>query len=183
MEKTKNQAVAEDLYALLTGIDPAGLPPVIFDDTHRWSYGDVENNGVYYHPQLTNYAHQTFEKVFFEATGLHYSDLSGRDPRHEDARRQHSIGRRITFPVEWLHQWMRRPMRAGDLFHTYIDMVELGKNRIGVRALIYNEAKELAAVVIWLRRARVLEPAPEPVDIPSWFPRRQPFQMQRVRDH
>src|ERR1044071_2209475 len=84
----------------------------------RWSYGDVENNGVFYHPQLTHYAHQVFEQFFFRQTGIQYSDLSGRDERHLSARlgRTPPITNRITFPVLWLHQWMLQPMGAGDAF-------------------------------------------------------------------
>src|SRR5436190_14410223 len=81
----------------------------------RWSYGDVESNGIYYHPQLTHYAHQAFEQFFHEQTGLTYSDLSRQSSESDAARAMHDPPiPRMTFPVEWLHQWMLLPMKAGD---------------------------------------------------------------------
>jgi len=137
----------------------------------RWSYGDVENNQVYYHPQLTHYAHQAFEEFFFRRTGLHYADLSSTAPRSEEARRQHVPPiPRMTFPVGWLHQWMRKRMHAGDLFRVWIDTVDVAEDRIGVRAWVAAESSEIAAVVIWLRWARDLE-TDQVIDIPAWFPR------------
>src|SRR5205085_2280372 len=130
------------------------FPPNDPGDIRRWSYGDVENNGVYYHPQLTHYAHQVFEQFFFKKLGLQYADLSGRDSRHERARQDHDIPHRITFPVGWLHQWMLSPMQAGDIFETWIDTVDLARDHIGVRAKVYDQSRELAAVVIWVRWAR-----------------------------
>jgi hypothetical protein len=53
----------QDLPKLLAGL-AIERTPTQYDDIRRWSYGDVENNGVYYHPQLTNYAHQAFEQFF-----------------------------------------------------------------------------------------------------------------------
>lgn len=140
------------------------------DDIRRWSYGDVENNGVYYHPNLTHYAHQVFEAVFFQQRGLHYTDLSGRDHGHQRARERHSPPiDRMTFPVEWLHQYMRLPMRAGDVVKTRIDTIGMSTRRAGVRAWIYTEDDHLAAAVLWVRAARILEPDPRTVDIPEWF--------------
>lgn len=133
------QDAVGDLRRLLTDFNLAKKwKPRRYDDIRTWSHGDVENNGVYYHPQLTHYAHQVFEKFFYEKCGLHYTDLSGRDPRHEEARRSHSIKRRMTFPVQWLHQWMLKPMHAGDLYKTWIDTVDLPNRSIGVRAHVYN---------------------------------------------
>ncbi len=142
-----------------------------FDDVRRWSYGDVENNGVYYHPNLTHYAHQVFEEVFFLERGINYSDLSGREERHHEARQRHDppIRARMTFPVQWLHQWMIEPMFAGDKIYTWIDAVTVADKRVGVRAWVYTESKKLAAVVIWLRWAKILEPVEQIVDIPEWF--------------
>jgi hypothetical protein len=72
----------------------------------RWSYGDVENNGVYYHPQLTHYAHQAFEEFFYKRVGLHYVDLSRRTDDSQAVRSQHSPPIPLmTFPVEWLYQY------------------------------------------------------------------------------
>lgn len=164
-----------DLDRLAEGIDKATKwPGGKFDDVRRWSYGDVENNGVYYHPNLSHYAHQVFEEVFFRERGIHYSDLSGRDQRHQEARQHHTppITARMTFPVEWLHQWMRLPMYAGDTIKTWIDTLQVADKRVGVRAWVYTEDDNLAAVVIWLRWAKVLEPIPETVKIPEWFFRR-----------
>ena len=142
-----------------------------FDDIRRWSYGDVENNGVYYHPNLTHYTHQVFEEVFFGQNGIHYTDLSGREDRHREARRGHSppLESRLTFPVEWLHQWMLLPMYAGDTIKTWIDTVRVAEKQVGVRAQVYNENEELAAVVVWVRWAKVLEPKPKTIAIPEWF--------------
>jgi acyl-CoA thioesterase FadM len=171
------EGVVQDLRTLLADLDlSAKWTPSRYDDVRRWSFGDVENNGVYYHPQLTHYAHQVFEQFFFDNTGgLHYADLSGRDPSHQVARQKHSppIQHRMTFPVEWLHQWMLKPMRAGDVFQTWIDTHDLAGNRIGVRAHVYDAGGSVVAVVIWVRWARVLEPDPKTVEIPEWFPRRR----------
>jgi len=141
-----------------------------FDKVQRWSYGDVENNGVFYHPNLTHYAHQVFEEVFFKECGLFYSDLSGRDRRHEEARQSHKPPlERMTFPVQWLHQWMGERMHAGDEIRTWIDAIVVADKRVGVRAWVYDEDNELAALVIWLRWARILDPVAENVSIPEWF--------------
>jgi acyl-CoA thioesterase FadM len=138
----------------------------------RWSYGDVENNGIYYHPQLTHYAHQAFEEFFYRRVGLNYVDLSRRENESQTARSAHSPPiQRMTFPVEWLHQWMPRPMVAGEKFRITIDTVDIDANRIGVRAWVYNEQGKIGAVVIWLRWAVELEPTRKKVSIPSWFPR------------
>ena len=123
-----------DLDRLVDGIDSATKwPGGEFDDVRRWSYGDVENNGVYYHPNLTHYAHQVFEEVFFREQGIHYADLSGRDQRHQEARQRHAppITSRMTFPVEWLHQWMHLPMYAGDMIKTWIDTIQVADKRVG----------------------------------------------------
>src|SRR2546430_6574815 len=134
----------------------------------RWSYGDVENNGVYYHPQLTHYAHQAFEEFFYRRVGLHYVDLSRRDEKSQAARSAHSPPIPLmTFPVEWLHQWMHRAMHAGEQFRITIDTVDIDAERIGVRAWVYNEKGKVAAVVIWLRAAVELEPKRATVSIPS----------------
>jgi hypothetical protein len=161
------------LDALVADIVRDWTPPV-FDETREWSYGDVENNGVFYHPELTHYSHQVFEHFFFKETGIHYSDLSGRDERHLSARLGHTppIVRRITFPVLWLHQWMTQPMGAGDAFHTWIDTVDLSVDRIAVRAHVFTEARERAALVIWVRAAKELDPE-KVIPIPEWFPRRK----------
>jgi hypothetical protein len=147
--------------------------PDRYDSSRRWSYGDVENNGVFYHPQLTNYAHQAFEEFFYAQRNIQYADLSGRDERHDKARRSHDprILDRMTFPVAWLHQWMRKPMAAGDLFHIWIDTIDLTPHRIGVRAHIFNEQDKHAGFVIWVRSARLLD-SKVAAPIPDWFPRR-----------
>ena len=160
-----------DLERLLDGFDDAkNWSGGEFDDVRRWSYGDVENNGVFYHPNLTHYAHQVFEKVFFRERGIHYADLSGRDEQHMKARKGHSPPiDRMTFPVQWLHQWMGEAMHANDLIKLWIDAVQVADKRVGVRAWVYNESDKLAAVVIWLRWARRLEPVEQTVIIPEWF--------------
>lgn len=161
-----------DLERLLEGVDDAKTwSGREFDDVRPWSYGDVENNGIYYHPNLTHYMHQVFEEVFFRERGIHYADLSGRDERNHQARQRHDppLGARMTFPVQWLHQWMGRAMHAGDVMKTWIDAVEVADKRVGVRAWVYKESGELAALVIWLRWARILEPVAENVNIPEWF--------------
>lgn len=166
----------QNLDQLIVGIDAATRwSGGEFDDIRRWSYGDVENNGVYYHPNLTHYAHQVFEEVFLREQGIHYTDLSGRDRRHEEARQRHAppIEERMTFPVEWLHQWMRLPMYAGDKIKTWIDAVRVAEKRVGVRAWVYTESDDLAAVVIWLRWARVLDRTPQTISIPEWFLQRR----------
>jgi acyl-CoA thioesterase FadM len=167
------QDAVQDLHTLLADFGShIKWTPTRYDDRRRWSYGDVENNGVYYHPQLTHYAHQVFEEFFYNKThGLHYAYLSGRDPIHQEARQKHSIQHRMTFPVGWLHQWMLKPMRAGDVYQTWIDTIDLAKDHIGVRAHVYDECGNLSAVVIWVRWARVLEPEVKVIDIPAWFPR------------
>jgi acyl-CoA thioesterase FadM len=134
-----------------------------------WSYGDVENNGIYYHPQLTHYAHQAFEEFFFAKTGLHYVDLSRQTERSKNAHVP-AIPR-MTFPVEWLYQWMVRPMEAGDQFHIGLDVVNLTPDRVGIRAWVFDDPGRLVAVVIWLRAAVELEGGRRTVDFPSWFPR------------
>ena len=89
------------LDELVADMNPAWKPRE-YDDTRTWSYGDVENNGVFYHPELTHYAHQAFEGFFFRERGLQYADLSGRDARHEQTRLAHTppIRARVTFPVD-----------------------------------------------------------------------------------
>jgi hypothetical protein len=83
----------------------------------------------------------------------------------------------MTFPVAWLHQWMRKPMAAGDPFHIWIDTIDLKnaidpkKDRIGVRAHIFNEEDKHAGFVIWVRSARLLDTKVS-APIPDWFPRR-----------
>ena len=145
------------------------------DEVHaerRWSYGDVENNGVYYHPQLTHYAHQAFEEFFYNRTGLHYVDLSRGTDYSQSKRSHHSPPIPLmTFPVEWLYQYMARPMFAGDTYRITIDTVDIDMNRIGVRAWVYDERDALAATTIWLRWAVEL-PTRKPIPIPTWFPRR-----------
>jgi len=138
----------------------------------RWSYGDVENNGVYYHPQLTHYAHQAFEEFFYKRVGLLYVDLSRTTQDSQAKRSQLSTPIPLmTFPVEWLHQYMARPMFAGDMYRITIDTKDIDMKRIGVRAWVYDESDTLAATVIWLRWALEL-PARKPVPIPTWFPKR-----------
>jgi acyl-CoA thioesterase FadM len=77
----------------------------------------------------------------------------------------------MTFPVEWLHQYMARPMFAGDMYRITIDTKDIDIKRIGVRAWVYDERNTLAAAVIWLRWALEL-PARKTVPIPAWFPKR-----------
>lgn len=169
------QDAVQDLSTLLADFNLATQwKPQRYDDIRTWSYGDVENNGVYYHPQLTHYAHQVFERFFYKKRRLHYADLSGRDLRHQEARQSHSpsIEYRMTFPVQWLHQWMLKPMHSGDIYKTWIDTIDLSTDRIGVRAHVYNQSNKLAAVVIWVRKAVHLEPQRKTVVIPEWFPRR-----------
>jgi acyl-CoA thioesterase FadM len=138
-----------------------------------WSYGDVENNGVYYHPQLTHYAHQAFEEFFNRRVGFHYVDLSRISTKSNDLRTDHVPPiPRMTFPVEWLFQWMYRPMYAGEQFRITIDTVKISSERIGVRAWVYNEPGQLTAAVIWIRAALELDPDRRPVQIPDWFPRK-----------
>jgi hypothetical protein len=180
----EERSMYHDLERLLESVDETKTWSGEFDDVRRWSYGDVENNGVYYHPNLTHYAHQIFEDVFFRERGILYTDLSGRDEQHLRARQIHEppIEARMTFPVQWLHQWMGKAMYAGDVIKTRIDAVSVADKRVGVRAWVYTESTEspgrheLAALVIWLRWARILEPAARNVSIPEWFPRRGPQQ-------
>lgn len=139
-----------------------------FQRSMKWTYGDVENNGVYYHPTLTHYAHQTFEEFFAQRVGLDYVDLS-RVSDGSDKRRQELGIERMTFPVVWLHQYMCRPMHAGDEFTIGIDTVEINATRIGVRAYVSNSAG-IAAVVMWVRAAMLL-PDRTTIKIPDWFPR------------
>jgi hypothetical protein len=135
-----------------------------------WSYGDVENNEVYYHPQLTHYAHQFFEEVFHQKTGLHYVDLS-RDADDSKQKRHTKNVERMTLPVLWLHQFMLQPMRAGQEFETYITVMSLDYQKVAVRAWSYihtPDGRDLAAVVIWIRKALLL-PERKPIPIPEWF--------------
>ena len=53
----------------------------------------------------------------------------------------------MTFPVEWLHQWMLRPMYAGDTIKTWVDTIRMTEKQVGVRAQVYNDENLLAAVV------------------------------------
>lgn len=149
--------------------DPASPPQRAFRLDRHWSYGDVENNGVFYHPNLTHYAHQAFEEWFLARTGMHYVDLS-RDSERSNARRAARGYPRMTFPVEWLHQFMQEPMEAGDQYTVLIEVVELDTRRVGVRAWILNASGATAALVMWVRWA-VLLPDRTSVDIPGWFPR------------
>lgn len=160
-----------DLERLLEGFDDAKTwSGGELDHVRRWSYGDVENNGVYYHPNLTHYAHQVFEEVFFRERGIHYTDLSGRDDQHKEARKRHNPPlERMTFPVQWLHQWMGKVMLANNIIKMWIDCVQVAEKRVGVRAWVYNEDNELAALVVWLRWAKLLESRKENVAIPEWF--------------
>jgi hypothetical protein len=61
-ECSKDMAIKDpvkDLRMLLADINSAAKwTPGSYDDIRKWSYGDVENNGVYYHPQLTHYTHR-----------------------------------------------------------------------------------------------------------------------------
>lgn len=175
MIQIKAKQRVNDLRRLLSDLQgDAPWKPNSYDDSRRWSYGDVENNGVFYHPQLTHYAHQAFEQFFYSACGIQYSDLSGREDRNQLARESHSpkIVHRMTFPVGCLHQWMGEPMYAGSLFHTWIDTVELSRFHLGVRAHIFNESEQYVALVIWVRWAKVLDPAVRIIAIPKWFPKR-----------
>jgi hypothetical protein len=169
------QKQSNDLALLLVDCQASTLcKPDSYDDSRRWSYGDVENNGVFYHPQLTHYAHQAFEQFFYSERRIHYSDLSGRENRHRAARDSHvpTIMQRMTFPIGWLHQWMDKPMYAGDLFHTWIDTVSLPEDRVGVRAHVFDDEGREVALVIWVRWAIILDPAPRKAQIPDWFPGR-----------
>lgn len=168
----KEAPIGHDLFRLFDGLSRGHTRSGRkVDDVRTWSYGDVENNGVYYHPNLTHYAHQVFEKVFFGQNKIHYTDLSGREDRHREARERHTptLKSRMTFPVEWLHQWMLLPMYAGDTIKTLIDTVRVADKQVGVRAQVFNENDELAAVVVWLRWAKILEPKPKTIAIPEWF--------------
>lgn len=140
-----------------------------FHQKRTWSYGDVENNGIYYHPNLTHYAHQAFEEFFKDRVGIHYVDLS-RDTTSSQAQRDGHNIQRMTFPVEWLYQWMSKPMEAGDSFDICLDTVDLDWKRIAVRAWVLDQSDDVAAVVIWLRWALLL-PDRKSIPIPSWFPR------------
>lgn len=161
----------QDAFRIITG-GIADTTEVLgrlkFKQTRRWSYGDVENNGVYYHPNLTHYAHQVFEEFFAERVGLHYTNLSGTDCQSEETRKRRGI-ERMTFPVEWLHQYMKYPMAAGDRFDIGIDTVKIDARRVGVRAFVFDSQNRIAAVVMWVRWALLL-PGRTPIDIPAWFP-------------
>jgi len=179
-DTARMQKHIKDFGALVSDFQSGDMSkPDKYDSSRRWSYGDVENNGVFYHPQLTHYAHQVFEKFFYIQRNIHYADLSGREERHDIARKNHDpeIPHRMTFPVAWLHQWMRKPMAAGDPFHIWIDTIDLKnaidpkKDRIGVRAHIFNEEDKHAGFVIWVRSARLLDTKVS-APIPDWFPRR-----------
>ena len=149
--------------------------PAAFLLERTWSFGDVENGGVYYHPQLTHYAHQAFEQFFLDRTGLHYSDLSGRRDENESRRKRHKPPlQRMTFPVQWLHQFMKSPMYAGDSFRISIDTMDLHPKRIAVRAWVWLASSALAGVVVWVRWAKELEPIEKTIPIPEWFPRLPP---------
>lgn len=67
---------------------------------------------------------------------------------------------------------MTQPMAAGDMFHTWIDTVDISENRIAVRAHVFTEARTRAGLVIWVRAAKELDPE-QVVPIPIWFPRRE----------
>jgi hypothetical protein len=154
---------------------PLSEPP---DLEGRWSYGDVENNGVYYHPQMTHYAHQAFENYFERRTGVHYVDLSRVSAASENVRRKHRPPiERMTFPIGFLHQGMAKPMFAGESYRIQIDTCEVdrGLDVIAVRAWVYDvdpngELTYPAALVCWLRWAKLLDPD-RLVPIPDWFPR------------
>lgn len=60
------------------------------------------------------------------------------------------------------------------MIKTWIDTVHVAEKRVGVRAWVYTEGDDLAAVVIWLRWAKVLEPVPQTISIPEWFFRKRP---------
>jgi len=166
----------EDLKILLSDLEQ-GMPcepSRHYDDRRTWSYGDVENNGVYYHPQLTHYAHQAFEQFFFKECGIHYADLSGKEAWNLQARQNHEPKiERMTFPVGVLHQVMLKPMYAGNVYQSWIDTVDLPDDRVGVRAHVFSEKHEWAAIVIWVRWARLLDPERKTVPIPEWFPKRR----------
>jgi len=66
---------------------------------------------------------------------------------------------------------MLLPMKAGDGYRIGVDTVDVAANRVGVRAWVVNSQLRLAAIVIWLRAAVLLDPERKSVDIPAWFPR------------
>lgn len=161
----------EEAFRVVTGgmrnVVPSGLAST---QIRRWSYGDVENNGIYYHPSLTHYAHQVFEEFFLTRVGMNYTDLSRDDNQSEQKRKARNI-ERMAFPVEWLHQYMKIPMAVGDTYKIGIDTVGIDSRRIGVRAFVFDSHDKLAAIVIWIRCAVLLLQGRTVVNIPSWFPR------------
>ncbi len=136
----------------------------------RWSFGDVENNGIYYMPQLIHYAHQAFEELMIAKLGIAYVDLSRQTPESEAMRNAHEPPiPRMTFPIRWLHQVNYKPMYAGEPFWISFDAVPLDTRKIGVRAWTFDKNETLAAVVIWLRWAQELDTRVGVAEIPAWF--------------
>ncbi|MDJ0837372.1 MAG: hypothetical protein QNK37_12710 [Acidobacteriota bacterium] len=141
-----------------------------FHVTRRWSFGDVDSNGVYYMPRLQHYAHQAFEELVLDKLGMGYLDLSRQSPESASARGAHDPPiPRMTFPVRWCHQINYKPMYAGELFWISFDAVPVDKRKVGVRAYIYDKNETLAAVVIWFRWAQELDTKVGVADIPAWF--------------
>lgn len=133
-----------------------------------WSYGDVENNGVFYHPNLTHYAHKAFEEFFHKRKGLHYVDLS-RDSDKSAQKRAELPAKRMTFAVSDLYQHMSCKMEAGDTFQIGIQAEKVDAERIAVIAGVYDAKSIYVGAVIWIRWALLL-PSRRSIEIPEWFP-------------
>lgn len=166
----------EEYEKVSKGIEPGIKFPedIKFDEKRRWSYGDVENNGVFYHPKLTDYSHQAFETYFLIKTGLTYSDLS-RDS-YESMMKRKKFNKdleRMTFPIGAFYQFMFAPMKAGDEFGIWIDTINISPKILGLRAwTISTEDFKAKAVVAWLRWAKLLGENTSTIEIPEWFPKR-----------
>lgn len=135
-----------------------------------WAFGDVEANDIYYMPRLLDYAHQAFERLLYNATGVRYAYLSGTSRDAREARSKHQPPMpRMTLPAHWFHQVNYRPMYAGEQYFISFDAVPLNPKRIGIRAWVYNQEEELAAVLIWLRWVQLLGTRAGVGEIPDWL--------------
>jgi len=148
--------------------DEAAWKKVRFRRQRTWFFGDVEGNGVFYHPHLVHYGHQVFEEYFRDRVGLHYADLSRESDESAKARKQLDCSR-MTLPVVWCHVHMRSPMYAGDSYEVAVDATKVDNHHVAVRAWVVSPESGLSAEVYWVRVA-VLLPSRSLIEIPAWFP-------------
>ena len=143
-------------------------------EERQWSFGDVEANGVYYHPRFLHYAHQAFEIWFEKRFGLSYADLSRAEPDAR-ARRMEKLGNEAASPFTLapgaLYAELYSPMRASDRYRLWPTMQRIGERRVVVVVLLFGISPLApAGYVAWLRWARLVG-KPGTIAMPSAFGR------------